>query len=129
VGLGRGDGGAGTATAVEHWQRAGRKIRIIDLHEILRSRHPGPTLELESASPASGDAPSATVRAASAFEAQIVGILFADARGFSKLTEREIPIFVEHFLGTVAGELAAAHPDRSSRIRGVMACGGVQPCP
>jgi class 3 adenylate cyclase len=32
---------------------------------------------------------------------QIVGLLFADAVGFSKLSEEEIPRFVEHFLGAI----------------------------
>ena len=45
------------------------------------------------------------------FDPKIVGLLFADARGFSTLTEKEVPLFVEHFLGTVAAELArCAHP-------------------
>jgi class 3 adenylate cyclase len=37
--------------------------------------------------------------------------LFADVVGFSKLTEQEIPRFVRHFLGPVAGLLAKLPPD------------------
>jgi class 3 adenylate cyclase len=42
------------------------------------------------------------------FPTEIVGLLFADAKGFSRLTEPEIPLFVEHFLGTIAKVLARA---------------------
>ena len=36
------------------------------------------------------------------FGSRIVAILFADAIGFSKLGETEVPRFIEHFLGAVA---------------------------
>jgi class 3 adenylate cyclase len=39
------------------------------------------------------------------FAPEIRALLFADAVGFSKLTEEEIPLFVRHFLGLV-GNLA-----------------------
>ena len=42
----------------------------------------------------------------SAFRTEIVGLLFADAKGFSRLSEPEIPLFVDHFLGTVARVLS-----------------------
>ncbi|MBI5394961.1 MAG: DUF4071 domain-containing protein [Verrucomicrobia bacterium] len=42
--------------------------------------------------------------------ARIMAMLFADAVGFSKLGEPEIPKFVRHFLGAVAG-LIARSPD------------------
>jgi class 3 adenylate cyclase len=38
----------------------------------------------------------------SAFTSRVVSILFADAVGFSKLAESEVPRFVEHFLGAIA---------------------------
>jgi class 3 adenylate cyclase len=47
-------------------------------------------------------------RPSSGFEAQLVGLLFADVAGFSKLTEEQIPRFVEHYLGRVAQVLSAA---------------------
>ncbi len=34
--------------------------------------------------------------------AQLVGLLFADVEGFSKLTETQIPRFVENYMGLVA---------------------------
>ena len=36
------------------------------------------------------------------FNSRIVSVLFADAVGFSKLTEPEVPRFVQHFLGAIA---------------------------
>jgi class 3 adenylate cyclase len=36
------------------------------------------------------------------FQSRIVAILFADAVGFSKMTEPQVPLFVEHFLGAIA---------------------------
>lgn len=47
----------------------------------------------------------------SPFEPQIVTMLFADAKGFSTLSEPQIPPFVHRFLGTVAERLArTSHP-------------------
>ncbi len=42
------------------------------------------------------------------FEPQIVGLLFADVRGFSALSDDEIPLFVERVLGAIADELSRA---------------------
>jgi class 3 adenylate cyclase len=36
------------------------------------------------------------------FTSRVVALLFADAVGFSKLGESEVPRFVEHFLGAIA---------------------------
>jgi class 3 adenylate cyclase len=101
-----GDGPGGTATSVAHWQRAGRYVEVIDAHAILASR-PAP--------PASGRADGADVTRewampSTAFEAQIAGLLFADAFGFSKLSESQVPQFVEHFLGRVAGIVGQMTP-------------------
>jgi hypothetical protein len=44
----------------------------------------------------------------SAFEPRIVTMLFADAKGFSKLAEPQIPAFVHRFLGAVAQQQSLA---------------------
>ena len=44
----------------------------------------------------------------------LMALLFADIAGFSKLTEREIPLFVEHFLKPVA-ELIKRSPYRPAQ--------------
>ncbi len=102
-----GDGPGGTASSVERWKAGGRRLEIIDLHGLLRGR--GPVIVQPPASPLDHSVLPSSIR--SGFKPTIVGLLFADARGFSKLTEREIPLFVEHFLGTVAAEMARSpHP-------------------
>lgn len=129
-----GDGPGGTAQSVEHWRRARRRVEVIDLAamrvaagqgevrlkpdpETVRSARlqPGPQAErtvrlkpdTTDVTPDTTDVtPDATDVTPAAFDPQIVGLLFADAHGFSKLTEAELPIFVERYLGLVASELA-----------------------
>jgi hypothetical protein len=57
------------------------------------------------------DSPAAKDRVPEGFTHEIRAMLFADAVGYSKLNEDQIPIFVTHFLGSVA-ELnqRMAHP-------------------
>ena len=98
-----GDGPGGTASSVERWRRAGRRVEIIDIAPMLAS-FPAITVSTAPAAPVPVEAarPACLVR----YEPEIVGLLFADARGFSKLYEDEIPLFVDHLLGAVAAELA-----------------------
>ena len=110
-----GDGPGGTASSVERWRRAGRRLEIIDLAALLERERS--TIVVRPTSPAV-TSPSGAGRSrgpalqgmaaqpAPAFEPEIMGLLFADVRGFGKLSEEEIPLFVERFLGTVAAELA-----------------------
>jgi class 3 adenylate cyclase len=105
---GVGDGPGGTADAIARWKADGRPLHVIDPAEIvgrdlsirppqLRSR----TIQTPTASHV-----VAANGAARTFKPEIVGFLFGDTRGFTKLTEEEIPLFVEHALGAVAQELA-----------------------
>jgi class 3 adenylate cyclase len=96
-----GDGPGGTATSVEHWRKAGRHIEIVEL-AALPARHP--PIVTDAAPPSELPADGAS----SGFDAQLVGLLFADVTGFSRLTEEQIPRFVEHYLGRVAQVLSAA---------------------
>jgi class 3 adenylate cyclase len=92
-----GDGPGGTASAVENWQRLGYQPEIIDLTQFSQ---PGtsvsPTIIVDS-----NHAPSRATDAKE-FTSRIAVILFADAVGFSKLSEYEVPRFVQHFLGPIA---------------------------
>lgn len=45
------------------------------------------------------------------FDQRIMAMLFADVVGYSKLTEAEIPYFVQHFMGTIA-QVAADSPHK-----------------
>jgi class 3 adenylate cyclase/tetratricopeptide (TPR) repeat protein len=101
-----GDGPGGTASVVESWQALGYEPEIVDLEKICggsAGRFVGSVragLALESRPIGSDD-----------FASRIVAILFADAVGFSKLSEDEVPLFVQHFLGSIA-QLAKQFHDK-----------------
>jgi class 3 adenylate cyclase len=88
-----GDGPGGTATVVGDWRKLGYDPEIVDLAKICRG---------------SGSLPSKTessifeTKSSNSFASRMVAILFADAVGFSKLSESEVPRFVQHFLGAIA---------------------------
>ena len=92
----RGDGAGGTATTVESWRRKGHVPKLIDLAR-LASRES----DLDSAAgPAESSAPIEG-KEANVFASRIVALLFADAVGFSKLSEYEVARFVQYFLGAI----------------------------
>jgi len=95
------DGPGGTATSVEHWTRSGRRVDVIDMARVLRE-YGGPPIAVST--PAAPDAPAAAPETRG-FDPEVVGLVFADAHGFSKLNEEELPRFVQHFLGAIATEL------------------------
>jgi class 3 adenylate cyclase len=99
-----GDGPGGTASSIDRWRRAGRRAEIIDLAAMLP--RVVPAINVEATVAPDHEPRNAVGGDARSFEPEIVSLLFADARGFSKLTEREIPLFVDHLLGSVAAELA-----------------------
>jgi class 3 adenylate cyclase/tetratricopeptide (TPR) repeat protein len=91
-----GDGPGGAASVVQNWRDLGYKSEIIDLSKI-----GGATLQVANLNPQ-----VANLRhnlGGQEFRSRIVAILFADAVGFSKLTEPEVARFVQHFLGAIAG--------------------------
>ena len=88
----------GTASVVEDWRRRGHEVQIIDVGELLRQS--GGDIEAQSE-----DLPSPSNRPDLPDAPRIMAILFADAVQFSKLTESQVPRFVEHFLGAI-GKLA-----------------------
>jgi class 3 adenylate cyclase len=99
-----GDGPGGAACAVQNWQRRGYEPEIIDLSEILagsseRPGRGGNSVPAPSVRPSTGDNQVSSLHA---FASRIVAILFADAVGFSKLREPEVPRFVQYFLGPIA---------------------------
>ena len=101
-------GEGGTAGTVERWRRLGLRVEVIDLEEILRRERPSFSVQAAaSATTASNQAEAAS----SEFAPEIRALLFADAEGFSKLTDEEVPLFVQHFLG-LAGRLAAESAHR-----------------
>jgi class 3 adenylate cyclase/tetratricopeptide (TPR) repeat protein len=93
-----GDGHGGTASSVERWRENKRRLEIIDLATIVDAQ---PALTISTAA-RSEPADTQAYAPAAGFEPRIVGLLFADVQGYTKLTEEEIRLFVEHFLGLVA---------------------------
>ena len=103
---GTGDGPGGTRTAVDHWRRAGRQIEIVDLSAIAaKAAITSPSRSAAISAPPQANTDSQT------FDAQVVGLLFADVAGFSKLAEEQIPTFIERYMGEI-GRVLAAFPDQ-----------------
>ncbi len=103
-----GTGVGGTAATVERWRRLGLHVEVIDLEEILRSECPS---LWEEATAAAAIVSNQGSEATSEFAPEIRALLFADAEGFSKLTDEEVPLFARHFLG-LAGRLTAESAHR-----------------
>ncbi len=89
-----GDGPGGAASVVQSWRSLGRNPEIVDLAKISILERSAPSRPTNVR--VDGSAPD------NAFRSRIVAILFADAVGFSKLSEPEVPRFVQHFFGGIA---------------------------
>ena len=88
----------------QDWRRTGLDVEVIDL-----PRHLQPTGRARTNS-----APRPTKAEPREFPSRIMSMLFADAVSFSSLTEPQVPLFVEHFLGAI-GRLVAAAGRRNRR--------------
>lgn len=85
----------GTASVISLWQGAGVPVECVDLDAGLAG--PGPS----NAVPAEPDvAPEAGGHWS--FNYSVETMLFADAVGYSRLTEEQIPLFYEHYVGPIA---------------------------
>jgi class 3 adenylate cyclase/tetratricopeptide (TPR) repeat protein len=91
-----GDGPFGTASSVQRWRKSGNRVEIIDITKLLRAHCP----ELSSTATVAARPPDVT-KCTPEFSPKIVALLFADAKGFSKLSEQQVPLFVRHFWGLV----------------------------
>lgn len=92
----RGDGPGGTGTVVDLWRRHDFDVHWID------PAHPAE--RFTTLPPPASDPPAGVPRASAygTLKHEIKSMLFADAVGYSGLSEDQIPIFIEQFLGTVA---------------------------
>ena len=108
-----GDGLGGTASAVAQWQRhdvPAHRVRVEAL-----TRVPGNNIDVVPI-PAVATQRAAVGRAGLRDDA-VMSLLFADAVGFSRLTDAEVPLFVDSCLGLVARlveRTAAAVPVRET---------------
>jgi tetratricopeptide (TPR) repeat protein len=108
-GLGRG----GTASFIEFWSRqfhprpgqTNPTLTVIRLDSFLPDRDAGHDATTE---PAIHLEPDASDRADRNVRQDFRAILVGNAVGFEKLTEEQLPLFHEHFLGAAAGVLSSA---------------------
>ncbi|MEA2145193.1 MAG: hypothetical protein QOG59_780 [Solirubrobacteraceae bacterium] len=100
------EGAAGTAIDVATWRRGGRPATIVSLHtdeEILDvSGPPSPGID---AGVAAGDDTDVTDGVTARPRRVVRALLFGDVRGFSSLTDEQLPRFSERFLGACASVL------------------------
>ncbi len=86
----------GSAEFIETWQKRGYPLKLIDLRTFsdIAPKKPRRRRLLRKSTP-----PPAMV------SRETVAMLFSDIVGYSRLTEEQIPSFIEGFLGTVAARL------------------------
>lgn len=101
-----GDGAGGTASLVSHWRSHSLEPEVVDTTALVRA--------MGGVRPA-GAARKPVVTPAlylsttpAAFPQKIMPMLFADVVHYSKLTEEQIPRFIEHFMGGVAKLIPAS---------------------
>jgi len=93
-GTGAGDVG-GTASVVDLWQRHGLALDHVYPCEPVDPGETQPGIVALAAD-------SSDDREVPAFDYSVRAMLFADAVGYSRLSEDQIPLFFEHYLGVVA---------------------------
>lgn len=96
-----GDGPGGTADVVRRWRETGCKPEVIHLRDLLEPCPPGSPASAQEA----GAPPEAPAQRGGP-QMKIMTVLFADVAGFTKMTEAEIPRFLEHYWQPVADLLA-----------------------
>ncbi len=93
-----GDGPDGTAGVITHWRNMGLEVEVIDLAKILQRHYP----QAIAATSATKTRAKRSRSRSSTLSTRMMAMLFADAVNFSKLTETQIPRFVDQFLGGIA---------------------------
>jgi class 3 adenylate cyclase len=101
-------GAAGTAFDVATWRSSGHPATIVSPEGRIANCEPGVT----PIAPSVGmPAPNRRQPRRDHSERAVRAMLFGDFRGFSKLTDEQLPRFTERILGTVA-EVVRAHRDQ-----------------
>lgn len=91
----------GVSAQIAQWKETHLDVKIIRLDELLKSPAAQQQVLAE---------PSDLPRLDMQGENRIVGLLFADAKNFSKLGEQQVASFVEHFMGMVGDVVRGADP-------------------
>jgi len=102
-----------TAHAIEHWQEQDFKSYAIDIRNASLQTTTIPTRQASSVEQVNPSASNKNNVKSSPRETPFMSMLFADAVGFSKLTDGEVELFVTHFLGKVAKIIAKIAPEQS----------------
>jgi class 3 adenylate cyclase len=89
-------GTAGTAIDVEIWRETGRPQTVVPIPS-----KQGPRPGSQRPKSSSRTAPKSTSHPASNSRRSARAMLFGDLRGFSRLTDRELPIYVKEVLGAI----------------------------
>ncbi len=95
-----GDGPGGTADIVAGWQAKQFSVEIINPATL----SPSGTQQFSERFSTSHRIPN-VLETRKSGGSKVAAILFADVVKFSKLTESQLPLFVEHFLGLVADQI------------------------
>jgi hypothetical protein len=95
-GTGAGDEG-GTGSMVSMWRRCG-----VPLEHVALSDAAAPAGSMQTPEPGHVAEQSTSGAGQRAFEYKIKAMLFADAVGYSRLSEDQIPLFFKHYVGKVA---------------------------
>ncbi len=106
-----GDGPGGTASMVESWKMRGYNIEIIDPRDFYADKvviEKSPKVKKKPAKPVTNKVEGPVCSDLSheggqgrEFAPEIKAILFADAVHFSRLKEKQIPLFIREFLGLI----------------------------
>jgi class 3 adenylate cyclase len=104
-----GDGQGGTASVVERWRNHALPVEIIDLSALRKEAQRGLPSETTATGSSSKVQSKREMRKPFRFGSQIMSMLFADAVGFSKLSEQQVLGFVQHFLGAI-GRIVSKWP-------------------
>lgn len=89
-----GGAGGGAASVVSAWQRSGVAVSHVDLGRLASAQGRADVVERNTQ--------AVTDPAAATSRHEIKALLFADAVGYSRLSEDQIPLYVTRFLGAVA---------------------------
>lgn len=95
----------GTADTVERWRQQQLTVHTVDLSNAVSAVEPPQPLSIhcEGTDCSTQPVPVRSELATTTNDGTpTLSMLFADAVGFSKLTDREVELFINHFLGRVA---------------------------
>jgi class 3 adenylate cyclase len=107
---GAANGAAGTAIDIATWQRGGHAVTVVSPHRAVDTVSAPASSPDDRVVPGQTHAP-ATESAGNRPGRVVRALLFGDTRGFSTLTDEQLPVFSERFLGAFA-EVLARHEDK-----------------